>query len=117
MAVKHAGQIVLFQFPQTDLGIGKMRPAILLAPLPSDYDDWLVCMMSSKTRQAITGIDELVSFNDGDFEQSGLKADTIIRLTRWAVVSDSIFSGTIGEIDSDRLKRLKTNLARWIENS
>jgi mRNA interferase MazF len=117
MAVKHAGQIVLFQFPQTDLGIGKMRPAILLAPLPSDYDDWLVCMMSSKTRQAVSGIDELVSTNDTDFDRTGLKTDTVIRLTRLAVVSDSIFTGTIGEINSDRLGRLKTNLAQWIENS
>ena len=67
MAVKRAGQIVIFRFPQTDLVIGKTRPALLLAPLPSGYDDWLVCMISSQTRQTISGIDEPISISDPDF--------------------------------------------------
>ena len=65
----------------------------------------------------ILGIDELISMNDADFDITGLKTDTVIRLTRLAVVSDSIFAGTIGEIDSERLIRLKKNLAQWIEKS
>ncbi len=92
MAVKQAGQIVLFRFPQTDLVVGKTRPALLLAPLPSGYNDWLVCMISSQTRQTVSGIDEAIFSSDSDFSQSGLKNDSIIRLTRLAVASDSIFS-------------------------
>lgn len=38
------GQIVLFNFPQTDLIIGKKRPALVLKSLPNNYQDWLVCM-------------------------------------------------------------------------
>jgi len=48
MAIKRAGQIVLFRFPQTDLVVGKTRPALLLAPLPSGYNDWLVCMIRKR---------------------------------------------------------------------
>jgi len=77
MAVRIAGQIVLFRFPQTNLGVGKRRPALLIASLPSGYDDWLVSMMSSQTHQTIAGIDELVSPNDPDFVQSGLKTFTV----------------------------------------
>jgi mRNA interferase MazF len=115
--MRSAGQIVLFRFPQTDLGVGKRRPALLLAPIPSTYDDWLVCMLSSRSHQTIAGIDELVSTSDVDFVKSGLKSDTVIRLTRLAAVSDSIFTGSIGAIGPERLTRLKKNLARWIENS
>ncbi len=115
--MRKAGQIVLFPFPQTNLGVGKRRPALLLAPLPSTYDDWLVCMLSSQSHQSIFGIDELISTNDLDFVESGLKTDTVIRLTRLAAVSESIFTGSIGEISEDRLMRLKKNLARWIEHS
>lgn len=39
--MKQAGQIVLFRFPQTDLGEAKLRPALPLARLPGEYDDWL----------------------------------------------------------------------------
>ena len=43
------GQIVLFKFPQTDLTIGKLHPPLLIKPLSNNYDDWLVCMISTKT--------------------------------------------------------------------
>jgi mRNA interferase MazF len=117
MGVRRSGQVVLFRFPQTDLGVGKLRPALLIAQLPTGYDDWLVCMMSSQAHQTISGIDEMISRTDGDFVLSGLKTDTVIRLTRLAVVSDSIFAGMLGEIGSDRLQALKSRLASWIENS
>lgn len=48
--MKQAGQIVLFRFPQTDLEEGKLRPALLLGKLPGEYDDWLICMISSQIR-------------------------------------------------------------------
>ncbi len=103
------------RFPQTDLVVGKTRPALLLAPLPSGYNDWLVCMISSQTRQTVSGIDEAIFSSDSDFSQSGLKNDSIIRLTRLAVVSDSIFLGTTGEISAERLENLKNKLAHWIK--
>jgi len=114
--MRRSGQVVLFKFPQTDLRIGKLRPALLIAPLPSGYGDWLVCMMSSQTYQTLSGIDEVVASSDTDFE-SGLKSDTVIRLTRLAVVSDSIFVGKTGEIAPARLQALKKRLSRWIETA
>ncbi len=74
-------------------------------------------MISSQTRQTVLGIDEAISISDSDFSQSGLKNDSIIRLTRLAVVSDSIFLGTTGEISAARLEKLKNNLAHWIKTS
>lgn len=117
MAVKKSGQLVLFRFPQTDLLPGKLRPALLFAPLPSGRHDWLVCMISSQTAQAVAGIDEIINSNDTDFAQSGLKTASVVRLTRLAVVSDSIFFGVIGEISAGRLGSLKKRLAQWIESS
>lgn len=116
MAVRKSGQLVLFRFPQTDLVAGKLRPALLLAPLPSGRNDWLVCMVSSQINQAVEGVDEVIS-SDADFAHSGLKTSSVIRLTRLAVVSDSIFFGDIGEISGARLGDLKKRLAQWIESS
>jgi len=72
------GQIVLFKFPQTDLKIGKLRPALLIKSLSNDYDDWLVCMISTKTGQELTGLEEIIKPNDQDFTQTGLKSEMVL---------------------------------------
>jgi hypothetical protein len=35
--MKRAGQLVLFNFPQTNLIRGKLRPALLIGKLPGSY--------------------------------------------------------------------------------
>jgi mRNA interferase MazF len=91
--MKKAGQIVVFPFPQTDFEEGKLRPALLLGKLPGNYDDWLICMISSQTHQHLIGFDEIVRESDGDFSDSGLKVESVIRVGRLAVVSGEILLG------------------------
>ncbi len=114
MALGKAGQIVLFRFPRTDLVLGNLRPSLLLAPIPSSYDDWLVCMISSQMHQAIPNFDEIILKTDTDFAQTRLKSESVLRLSRLAVVSETIFVGKLGEISQTRLKKVKENLADWI---
>lgn len=116
MALGKAGEIVLFRFPQTDLILGSLRPSLLIAPIPSSYDDWLVCMISSQLHQAIPNFDEIILKTDADFAQTRLKSESVIRLSRLAVVSETIFVGKLGEISPTRLKKVKDNLADWIRN-
>lgn len=74
-------------------------------------------MISSQLHHAIPDIDDIIETTDADFSQSGLKAASVIRLTRLAVVEENIFIGTIGEISADRLIKLKKQLSEWIEKS
>jgi len=112
--MKKSGQVVVFRFPQTDFEEGKLRPALLLGKLPGEYDDWLICMVSSQTRQYISGFDEVIEDSSKDFKQSGLKVTSVIRVGRLAVVSGDILLGAIGEISSERLNRVKNNLSNWL---
>ena len=112
--MRQAGQIVLFRFPQTDQERGKLRPALLLGKLPGPYDDWLISMISSQTRHYIEGFDELVQENEADFAVSGLKAASVIRVGRLAVVEGGIVLGAIGEVSPERLRRIKARLADWL---
>ena len=112
--MKEAGQVVVFRFPQTDLEEGKLRPALLLGKLPGNYDDWLICMISSQTRQYIEGFDELVQESANDFGESGLKVTSVIRVGRLAVVSGEILIGAIGQVSSERLSRVKKHLSDWL---
>jgi mRNA interferase MazF len=112
--MKEAGQVVAFRFPQTDLEEGKLRPALLLGKLPGDYDDWLICMISSQTHRYIAGFDEIVQEDESDFGERGLKVTSVIRVGRLAVVSGEILIGAIGQVSSERLSRVKKHLSDWL---
>lgn len=94
--MKRAGQIVLFRFPQADLQEGKLRPALLLAKLPGEHGDWLICMISSQVRHYVPEFDEIVREEDSDFATSGLKVASVIRVGRLAVVEADILLGAAG---------------------
>lgn len=112
--MKRAGQVVLFRFPQADLAAGKLRPALLLGEVPGPYDDWLVCMISSQVGQYVEGFDEVIAGGDEDFAESGLRRASVIRLGRLAVIEGAMLEGAVGEIGSDRLRRIKARLAAWL---
>jgi mRNA interferase MazF len=116
MEVKNPGQIVLFKFPQTNLVVGKLRPALLIKKVNSDYRDWLTCMISTKTGQKVVDLDNIIETTDEDFVQSGLKSSSVFRLTRLAVISESVPIGVIGEVSPERLALIKRKLAHWIED-
>jgi mRNA interferase MazF len=115
--MKQAGQIILFRFPQTDLEEGKLRPALLLGKLPGDYDDWLICMISSQIRHYIPQFDEFIQEPDRDFAQSGLKVASVIWVGRLAVVEGRVLLGATGQISPERLQRIKNHLVEWIARS
>ena len=111
------GQITLFKFPQTDQAPGKLRPALVLRRLPGSYDDWLICMVSSQLSQELPDFDVVVYENDPDFEQSGLKTSSVIRVSRLAVVNKDILLGSIGNISNERLSLIKSRLSEWIQGA
>lgn len=110
----HPGQVVLLRFPHTDMEEGKLRPALLLCRVPGEFPDWLICMVSSQMRHYITDFDEIVHPEDDDFVLSGLKVESVIRIGRLAVVSEDILLGAIGEVSTQRLRRIKQRLSQWL---
>lgn len=111
------GQIVLFDFPKMDRPDPILRPALVVRKAPGPYNDWLICMISTQLSRQVPGFDELIDENDVDFQSSGLKQSSIVRISRLAVVNVNLLSGTIGEIDSGRLGRVQSKLSDWIESS
>ncbi len=111
------GQIILFKFPQTDLPSGKLRFALVIRKLPGRFDDWLICMISSQLSQLLEDFDVIVDGNDADFETSGLKTDSVIRISRLAVVSSAILLGSIGTISENRLSLIRNRIVEWIQGA
>lgn len=111
------GQIVLFKFPQTDQITGKLRPALILRRLPGQYNDWLLCMVSSHLDQRVPDFDEIITPNDSDFKESGLKVPSLIRIGRLAVVDGDILLGKLGQVDGQRLRRIVQKLSQWLQGA
>jgi len=109
------GLVVLFPFPHVEAGLpGKVRPAVVLRRLPGDYDDCLICMVSSRIDQKIEGFDEVVSPDDDDFAESGLKVSSVIRITRLAICHGPALLGSIGHLEESRLSRIRARLSEWL---
>ncbi len=111
------GQIVLVRFPQTDQTTGKLRPALVIRRLPGRHEDWVICLISSALSRQISGFDEVIREADEDFEASGLKTTSLIRIARLATVDQQLFIGSIGRVSDERLHAIKSRLSRWISES
>ena len=92
--MKQAGQIVLTPFPHTDLSGAKLRPVLML-------------------RRA-SRFDEVIATTESDFAASGLKAPSVLRLSRLAVLDGSLLAGSIGSLSTERLERIRQRLSQWI---
>lgn len=111
-----SGDVVLFEFPRTDQIPGKLRPALVLKVTPGSYDDYWIAMISSRLDQEIENFDEKVSRSDDDFSKTGLKGESVIRISRIAVVNRKVLEGIIGQISDDRLNKILSRLSRWLKN-
>jgi mRNA interferase MazF len=103
------GDVVLAALPQAD-GRIKNRPALVLRTMPP-HGDVLVCGISTQLHQEVPGFDDVVASVDPDFEASGLKAPSLIRLGFLASLPAAIFIGRIGTVATVRHVRLVKRLA------
>ena len=111
------GQVVLFNFPETDQTSKKLRPALVIRKLAGVFDDWLICMISSQLSQEIPDFDEVINKEDDDFPKSGLKMPSLVRIGRLAVVERKTLQGMIGKISERRLVLIKNRLSEWIKST
>jgi mRNA interferase MazF len=74
-------------------------------------------MISSNLDQKVPDFDEVIIPNDLDFKDSGLKVPSLIRIGRLAAVDGGILIGKIGQIDSQRLLRIKQKLSHWLQGT
>jgi mRNA interferase MazF len=106
------GKVVLAIFQQAD-GTVKTRPAIVLREMPP-FQDLLICGISTQLHQRVKDFDELISVTDADFLSSGLVGTSLVRLGFLVAVPQNRIMGVIGEISSERHKRLLKRLSDYL---
>jgi mRNA-degrading endonuclease toxin of MazEF toxin-antitoxin module len=108
------GDIALIRLPSTAGAAAKLRPALVLSLLPGAYQNVLLCGISTRLNQLEKDWDELISSGDADFPASKLRSTSSIRLSYLHATDVGDIVGTIGRIDSSRLKRILERLARHL---
>ena len=106
------GDVILTPLPQVD-GTLKNRPALLLRQLPP-FGDFLVCGISTQTRQAVPDFDEIIRRNESDYASSGLVKESVVRLGFLAVLPRRGILGTIGSVAPARHRRLLSRLSAYL---
>ena len=105
------GDVLLAPLRQAD-GATKDRPVLSLRRMPP-IGDLMVGGISTQLQQA-SELDEIISPNDSEYRNSGLKAASLIRLGFLAVLPRSEFKGRIGSVSSARHARLLARLADFL---
>ena len=103
------GTVVIIQLPQKD-GRNKSRPAVVLGNRSTSKTEFLFCGISTQLHEYREEIDDLISFQDVDYESSGLADTSVIRLNYLSILPRQNIRRTIGEISKERLERLKARL-------
>lgn len=106
------GDVVLTPVPQAD-GVVKNRPAIILPEMPP-YGDFLVSGISTQLNKEVKGFDNVISSTDDDFDSSGLRTTSLVRLGFLAVLPSSQIIGTIGSLSSTRHRKLLKTLSNYL---
>ena len=105
------GDILLFRFPYSDFSTGKLRPALAIKKIGGDFDDWLVCMISTRTRHKVEDLELILPAST----KTGLKKESLVRTSRLAVVESGIFEGKLGSLDEETFSKIRKLLADWIQ--
>jgi mRNA interferase MazF len=105
-----AGDVVLIRLPQAAGLPLKLRPALVLALLPGPFQNVLICGISTQLRDLQPDWDEQIAPGDTDYSWSGLHRASAIRLSYLYAAEKAEISGPIGQIDHQRLRRLRQRL-------
>src|ERR1051325_5229349 len=99
-----AGDVVVLNFPFSDLSTSKRRPALVLAALKGD--DLILCQITSQLR----GDGYSVPLVDSDFVAGGLQQASRIRPQRLFTAESSIIVYRAGQVAASKLKEARDKL-------
>ena len=102
------GELVLIQFPFTDLSSQKVRPALIVGRVSGD--DVIVAFVSSRMAGADPNAEQAVEPTDPEFRTTGLKTASLIRLNKLATLHRGLIRRRIGQVGPATQSAVDTSL-------
>lgn len=106
------GDIILVNFPFTDLVSSKVRPAIVIT---AKGEDIIILGIFSKIPEEIQDSWFVIEETAEYFTATGLKKKSIIKTEKIAVVHSSIVKKTLGSLQEDIFTKVKEKLKKTLQ--
>lgn len=98
------GEVVVLPFPQTDLQVGKRRPALVVADLAGD--DLILCQITTQSRRD----SHSVPLANSDLESGRLNVDSFIRPNRLFTVDHAVIIYSVAKVKSSKLDEARAKI-------
>jgi mRNA interferase MazF len=99
------GDIVLVEFPFTDLSQVKLRPALVLCAI-SVPDEVTLCFISSQNVTSLNAEEFALKVEDPEFYETGLRVSSKVRVTRIATVHRRLIIRRLGQLGNLYIQQL-----------
>lgn len=112
------GDIVLIEYPFTDLSSTKLRPAVVVSSdkFTNQGEDAIFVCISSQPKNAQT-FDLLFNSSDPEFFESGLKKTSLIRIGKIICLSKNLASRLLGKAGPNTMARIRGKLINILDLS
>lgn len=103
-------KIVLVPFPFDDFSSTKVRPALCLTHTISNFEHIVICFISSKIPKSKEESDIILDITDLDFDKTGLKVASTIRLHRLVTIPKLLIQRQLGYLPSSQISIIDKKL-------
>jgi mRNA interferase MazF len=104
-----AGDVVLLNFPFSDLSGAKLRPAVVVAVV--DQGDFIACQVTSRHAA------DAVALRASDFVQGGLQRDSYARPGKLFTANRSIVAKRVGQVQETTRDSIRDAVIRIIRDA
>jgi len=101
------GDVVIVNFPFSDLTGLKKRPALILKKIYGN--DLILCQITSRSFYK----PEETIIKDEDFQDGSIKRVSYVRFTKLFTGNESIILYKVGKVKSEKLNEILNNLYRY----
>jgi mRNA interferase MazF len=91
------GKVILLRFPFDDLSTSKVRPAVCLTNPIGSHSHVILAFISSRIPLDLLETDLIIDTSHEDFNGTGLKVASTLRLHRLVTVTTSLCQRELGE--------------------
>jgi mRNA interferase MazF len=99
------GDVVLVEFPFTDLSQVKLRPAIVLFANAA-LNEVTLCFISSKSMDTLTAEEFALKPTDPEFSGTGLRVASKARVTRIVTLQNQLVRRRLGQLGDGYTQQL-----------